>query len=90
VLDLPLAPWEAAMGATVNVPTLDGQVELKVPAGMGSGRKMRLRGKGLGAAGRRGDMYVRIMVQVPQAEDEEIRRLWSELESKTGFKARNF
>ncbi|MFO7595136.1 MAG: DnaJ C-terminal domain-containing protein [Desulfocurvibacter africanus] len=90
VLDLPLAPWEAAMGATVNVPTLDGQVELKVPAGMGSGRKMRLRGKGLGPAGRRGDMYVRIMVQVPQAEDEEVRRLWSELESKTGFKPRNF
>lgn len=90
VLDLPLAPWEAALGATVNVPTLDGQVELKVPAGMGSGRKMRLQGKGLGPAGRRGDMFVRIMVQVPRADSEEVRRLWSELESRTGFKARNF
>ncbi len=90
VLDLPLAPWEAAMGATVNVPTLDGQVELKVPAGMGSGRKMRLQGKGLGPAGRRGDMFVRIMIQAPRADNEEVRRLWSELESRTGFKARNF
>jgi len=90
VLDLPLAPWEAALGAAVNVPTLDGQVELKIPAGMGSGKKLRLRGKGLGPAGRRGDMYVRVMIQVPQAEDEEVRRLWSELATKTGFSARDF
>lgn len=90
VLDLPLAPWEAALGATVNVPTLDGQVELKVPEGMGSGRKMRLKGKGLGPAGRRGDMFVRVMVQVPKADGDEVRRLWRELESATAFKARNF
>lgn len=89
VYDLPLAPWEAAQGARVNVPTLDGSVELNIPPGTGSGKKLRLRGKGLGPAGKRGDMLVRVMVQVPKATSERERELWAELERLSGFKARD-
>ena len=46
-LELPITPWEAALGATVTVPTLGGKVDLKIPAGSQSGRKMRLKGRGL-------------------------------------------
>ncbi len=53
-LDLPLTLYEAVLGAKVNVPTLDGMVELNVPAGSNGGRTLRLRGKGLPNAGRHG------------------------------------
>src|SRR3546814_8194770 len=47
IYTLPVAPWEAALGATISVPTLGGKVELKIPAGSKAGRKLRLRGRGL-------------------------------------------
>ena len=59
--DLALAPWEAALGARVEVPTLEGSVEMQIPAGSSSGRKFRLRGKGLGAGDKRGDLLAKIM-----------------------------
>ena len=90
VLDLPLAPWEAALGATVSVPTLEGAVEMKIPPGTSSGKKLRLRGKGLGPAGKRGDMLVRVMVQVPPSASEDEKELWDRLAETSGFKARNF
>ena len=61
-----IAPWEAVLGAKVKVPTLDGNVELSIPAGTGSGKKMRLRGKGLGPAKSRGDLYVRVGIDAPK------------------------
>ena len=91
VLDLPLAPWEAASGAAVTVPTLEGNVELKVPAGFSSGKKMRLAGKGLGAGAKRGDMFVRAKVHAPKAESDDQQRLWDELaKAYTGYNPRNF
>ena len=64
---LEVAPWEAALGASVSVPTLGGTVELKVPAGSEAGRRLRLRGRGLpGTAGRAdGDQIVELEVQAP-------------------------
>jgi len=79
ILDLPLAPWEAALGAKVRVPTLDGAVELGIPPGSSSGRKLRLAGKGLGGQGKRGDQLVRIMVQAPPGATDEQRELWEKL-----------
>src|SRR5207248_7031994 len=55
-LDLPVAPWEAALGATVTAPTPDGSVQLTVPPGSAAGRKLRLRGKGIPGEPT-GDMY---------------------------------
>jgi curved DNA-binding protein len=89
VYDLALTPWEAALGATVRVPTLDGAVEMKIPPGVGSGARLRVRGKGLGTAGKRGDQMVRIMIQTPKTLSDEERRLWEELAKASAFQPRN-
>ncbi|WP_428566711.1 MAG: DnaJ C-terminal domain-containing protein [Solidesulfovibrio sp. DCME] len=91
ILDLPLAPWEAALGAKVRVPTLDGAVEMHIPAGSSSGRKLRLSGKGLGGQGKRGDQLVRLMVQVPAGVTDAQRELWEQLAAaSTDFSPRSF
>jgi len=90
ILDLPLAPWEAALGAKVRVPTLDGAVEMTIPAGSSSGRKLRLAGKGLGGQGKRGDQLVRIMVQVPPSVTDAERELWEKLAASSNFSPRSF
>lgn len=89
-LDLPLTPWEAALGTSVRVPTLDGAVEMNIPAGIGSGKKLRIRQKGLGTGAKRGDQFVRIMVQVPQRLSKDEKRLMEELAEKSSFKPRDF
>lgn len=68
-VDLPLTPWQAALGATVSVQTPEGQVELSVPAGSSSGRKLRLRGKGIPAQPA-GDLYAVVSIVVPPADTE--------------------
>lgn len=90
VLDLPLTPWEAALGATVRIPTLDGAVEMKIPPGIGSGKKLRIKGRGLGSGTRRGDQFVRIMIQSPDRLSSEERRLWEELQNASSFTPRDF
>lgn len=67
---LPVAPWEAALGATVSVPTLGGAVELKIPAGSEAGRKLRLRGRGLPGTPS-GDQIVELEVLAPRAQTAE-------------------
>ncbi|MEG6592923.1 DnaJ C-terminal domain-containing protein, partial [Desulfovibrio sp. 1188_IL3213] len=86
--DVALAPWEAALGGTVEVPTLEGHVEMQIPAGSSSGRKFRLRGKGLGASGKRGDLLVRVMIKTPAQLSDEERELWQKLAEISAFKAR--
>jgi curved DNA-binding protein len=67
-LDLPLAPWEAVLGATVEVPTLGGAVEMNIPAGTMAGRKLRLSKRGLpDAKGGSGDLYAVVRIDVPAA-----------------------
>ena len=86
---LELAPWEAVLGATVPVPTLEGSVSVKVPAGFQQGQKLRVRGKGLPAGGaKRGDLYVEASIQIPARIDKEEEHLWQELSAKSGFNPR--
>jgi len=87
-VDLDLAPWEAALGATVRVPTLDGEIELNIPEGSSSGRKFRLRGRGLGDGGRRGDQYVRVRIAMPGKINEKEKELWRALAEESGFRPR--
>ncbi len=68
-VDLPLAPWEAALGATVDVPTPDGAVQLTVPKGSAAGRKLRLRGRGLPGKNP-GDLYAVLAVVLPKADSD--------------------
>ncbi len=79
-LDLPVTVGEAALGASVTVPTLDGEVTLKIPAGSQSGQRLRLRGKGVKDTKQPGDLYVRLLVQVPKNGDDRVRNAVSELE----------
>jgi curved DNA-binding protein len=87
--DLALAPWEAALGAEVEVPTLEGPVMLTVPAGTRSGRKLRLRGRGL-AHGKqeRGDLYATVHIDVPATLTERERELFKELQAVATFDPR--
>lgn len=82
-----VTPWEAVLGAKISVPTLEGAVELKIPAGTNSGRKFRLRGKGMGASGARGDLLIKIMIKVPKDLSDEERKLWEKLAEISTFKA---
>ena len=86
--DIHIAPWEAALGATVRVPTLDGEVDVSIKPGTSSGQKLRLRGKGLGAGGKRGDQFVRILISVPTKLTERERDLWQALAAESSFSAR--
>jgi curved DNA-binding protein len=86
---LELAPWEAILGTTVSVRTLEGSVSLKVPAGTQQGHQLRVRGKGLPEGGaRRGDLYVGVSIQVPARISKEEERLWKQLASLSAFNPR--
>ena len=87
--DLALAPWEAALGAEVEVPTLDGPVVLAVPPGTRSGRKLRLRGRGLAnGRGGRGDLYGAVHIDVPATLTERERELFKDLAGASRFNPR--
>lgn len=86
-LDLPVAPWEAALGATVKVPTPTGDIDLKVPPDSQPGRKLRLKDRGLPGK-EAGDFYVVLQVALPPARSDEARDLYREMEAKLGFDPR--
>ena len=86
-LTLPVAPWEAALGATVAVPTLGGKVDLKIPRGSGAGRTLRLKGRGL--PGRpNGDQYVGLEIVVPPADTPEAVSLYRKMAESMDFDPR--
>lgn len=84
--DLALTPWEATLGAAVEVPTLDGQVLLTVPAGTRSGRKLRLRGRGL--ADGHSDIYAIVHIDIPANITEPEHALYLELARISNFNPR--
>ena len=87
VLELPIAPWEAVLGAKVPVQTLDGQVQLTIRPGSQAGQKLRLRGQGLQRRdGSRGDLLVKLKVVVPTNPPSEERKLWEQLAAVSTFK----
>jgi curved DNA-binding protein len=86
-LTLPIAPWEAALGATVTVPTLGGNVEMQIRPGSQSGQKLRLRGRGLPGP-TAGDEYVQLKVVVPPADSPEARELYEQMKLKLAFDPR--
>ena len=77
--ELALTPWEAALGATITVPTLGGNVEMKIPAGVQNGKRLRLKGRGLATASKSGDHYVTLRIVVPAAKTEEQQKLYREM-----------
>ena len=88
-MDLPLAPWEAVLGASVEVPTPAGRVTLKVPAGTHAGQKLRLSGRGLSRPdGTSGHLYAVAQIVVPTVVDERQRSLFTQLKDASTFNPR--
>jgi curved DNA-binding protein len=90
--NLPVTPWEAALGGEAEVETPTGRLRVRVPAGSSSGRKIRLRGKGLtvpgGAKGDKGDLFAEIRVMVPDQLTDRERELYAELAEASSFDPR--
>jgi curved DNA-binding protein len=86
-IELPLAPWEAALGTKVPVPTLGGTVELTIPPGAQSGQKLRLRGRGLPASPN-GDQFVVIKLVTPAGDTREAREAYERMKRDFKFDAR--
>ena len=83
-----LAPWEAALGTTISVPTLGGHVDLRVPSDSDTGKKLRLRGRGLPGKPENGDQIVEIEVTAPRAETPAQRALYEQMAELFGGKPR--
>lgn len=86
-INLPLAPWEAALGATLTVPTLGGKVEVKIPAGAQPGQKLRLKGRGLPGK-TPGDQYVVLQIVTPKADNTKAKELYARMAQELAFNPR--
>jgi len=84
---LPVAPWEAALGATVEIPTPAGRVDLKIPAGSNSGSRLRLKGRGI-PGNPSGDIYITLSVVLPPADSEQAKAAYQEMAQKLAFNPR--
>jgi len=89
-LEVPIAPWEAALGAHVEIPTLEGRVTMKVPAGSQAGQKLRLAGKGLPKpGGGAGDLYAMLTIVVAPSLAEQEKKLYEALRDASRFDPRS-
>ena len=88
-LTLPVAPWEAALGTKVSVPTLAGTVDLKIPAGSQGGQKMRLKGRGMPGGSLPGDQYVILKIIIPIPATDEAKALYEKMAQEMPFNPRD-
>ena len=86
-LDLPVTPWEAALGATVKVPTPNGPVDLKIPSGTTSSRKLRLKDRGIPGTPP-GDLYVAPQITLPPADSDTARELYQKMAQELAYNPR--
>ena len=87
-LTLPVAPWEAALGATVQTPTLAGPVDLRIPAGAKAGQRMRLKGRGLPGTPP-GDQFVELKIVLPPADTPQAKALYEQMKTELDFDPRS-
>lgn len=89
IYEAELAPWEAVLGTSISLPTLDGRVNIKIPPGTHNGQKLRVRGRGLPQhGGGSGDLIVVMRIEVPVKVNESERKLWEQLSRESSFKPR--
>lgn len=86
-LELPVAPWEAALGCTIEVPTLGGKVSLKIPPGSQTDSRLRLKGRGL-PGNPAGDQFVVLKIVTPPADSEKSRNIYRQMRDELGFDPR--
>jgi len=87
LLDLPIAPWEAVLGAKVQVPTLGGRVEAKIPPGSQSGKKLRLKNRGLKGSPA-GDQIVTLQIVMPENSNEDDKSYYEDMAERYAFDPR--
>jgi curved DNA-binding protein len=88
--ELAVTPWEAALGATVEIRTLDGRAQVKVPAGSSCGRRLRLRGEGFPSGrGGRGDLYAEVRIMVPRKLSDDERKAFERLAEVSSYDPRH-
>ena len=88
IITLPIAPWEAALGAKVTLPTLSGKIQLTIPANSQSGQRLRIKGKGLPSKLVQGDLYALLKVVMPTKNNESISEQWRKLAEVASFDPR--
>jgi DnaJ-class molecular chaperone len=76
-------PWEAALGAEATVPTLDSPVRIKIAKGTHTGKRLRLAGKGLGKPGERGDLFIRVEIDIPEPLTPKVEALFKQMKEDT-------
>jgi curved DNA-binding protein len=86
-LELPVAPWEAALGEKIKIPTPSGMLDLKIPPNANSGKKMRLKGKGIPAR-QAGDFYVQLKVVLPPADSDKAKAFYEQMKEELPFNPR--
>jgi curved DNA-binding protein len=86
-LELPLTPWEAALGASIKVPTPAGPVDMKIPAGTHNGSKLRLKGRGIPAK-QAGDLYVMPVITLPPADTDAQKALYEKMQQEMSYNPR--
>ncbi len=87
LMDLPVTPWEAALGATIDVPTPDGRIGIKIPAGSEQGKKLRLRGRGLPGK-QPGDFYVVVTLTIPKADSDTAKAFYTNMQNDLDYNPR--
>lgn len=88
IITLPVAPWEAALGAKIALPTLSGKIQLTIPANSQSGQRLRVKGKGLVGKKQQGDLYAVLKVVMPPTTSESINSQWQQLADMAPFDPR--
>ena len=88
VITVPLAPWEAALGTKVTVPTLTGKIHLTIAPNSQAGTRLRIKGKGMKTKTGTGDMFALLKIVVPSSANDEVKALWQSLSEKTEFDPR--
>jgi DnaJ-class molecular chaperone len=88
VMDLPVTLYDAVLGGRVEAPTPDGPVTLTIPPGSNSGAKLRLKNRGLSAGGKRGDLFARLVVTLPDTPDDALKTLAEEMKAKRPYTPR--
>jgi len=87
-ITVPIAPWEAALGCKLTVPTLEGGISLTVPANSQNGKRMRIKGRGMGKGDNRGDLYVVLRISMPPAAGDREQALWRQLSEVSSYDPR--
>lgn len=87
-LNLPVTPWEAALGAKVTVPTLKGNIAMNIPAGTQSGAKLRIKGRGLGKEDKAGNQFAVVQIHLPPSDTDEAKAFYESMAEKMPFDPR--